>query len=358
MKKFSRMTLIFLIALSLAVGSMTGCNPKQEEQVPEQAEETASEPKSTDELLAEAQPAPPEMKDIVAMVDGAKLTKTMLEKDLKAKMEVLKAQIPNDKMDEVRQEVRMKIIENFIMRTLFANEVDRLKISASDKEVTEAIDKLKASLPSDVTYDAFLKKNNLTREQAKEEIRLGVRIEKYVQNSVPQDPKVTEKEINDFYKENKDKFVMPETVHARHILVKTNAEDDAKAQDEKKQKAESIRNELLAGADFAEVAAKHSDCPSSQAGGDLGEFVRGQMVKPFDDAAFSQKEKEIGPVVKTEYGYHIIQVMKREKQRTMPLNEEIKSRITAYLKMKKQEQAYDSLMKKMRDKAHIVVYSS
>jgi peptidyl-prolyl cis-trans isomerase C len=273
-------------------------------------------------------------------------------------MEMLKAQIPEAKINEVKNEVRSKIINNFIMRTLFANEVNRLNIVATDAEVNEAITKLKGSLPPQVTYEAFLKKNRLTKEQAKEEIRLGVRIEKYIKATLPKDPKVSDKEINEFYKNNKEKFVMPESVHARHILIKTSPEDDAKTLAGKKEKAEAIRKELVGGADFAEAAVKNSDCPSAKAGGDLGVFVKGQMVKPFDDAAFSQKEYEIGPVVKTEYGYHIIQVIKHEGPKTMALNEEIKGKVSAYLKAKKQEQAYEALLKKLKEKAKIIVYSS
>jgi len=308
--------------------------------------------------IATNAPVPLEMVDAVVVVDGVKLTKTMLEKDLNAKMEVIKTQVPADKLNQVKNEVRTKIIDNFIMRTLFANEVNRLKITATEKEITDAINKLKESLPPKVTYEDFLKKNSLTKEQAKEEIRLGVKIEKFVKSSIPESPKVTDKEINDFYKGNKDKFVMPESVHARHILVKTTSEDDAKTLAEKKAKAESIRKELLGGADFAQMASTKSDCPSAQAGGDLGVFVKGQMVKPFDDAAFSQKENEIGPVVKTEYGYHIIQVLKHEGPKSMTLNDEIKAKISAYLKMKKQEQAYGALLKRLKEKANIVVYSS
>lgn len=334
---------------------ITACNSNQGKPAADKGATVATPQGSTTPSSA---PIPPEMADAVVVVDGVKLTKTMLEKDLNAKMEVLKVQVPADKINQVKNEVRTKIIDNFIMRTLFANEVSRLKITATEKEITEAINKLKESLPPKVTYEEFLKKNQLTKEQAKEEIRLGVKIEKFVKSSIPENPKVTDKEINDFYKGNKDKFIMPESVHARHILVKTTPQDDAKALAEKKQKAEAIRKELQGGADFAQVASAKSDCPSAQAGGDLGVFVKGQMVKPFDDAAFAQKENEIGPVVKTEYGYHVIQVIKHEGPKPVAFNEEIKAKISAFLKMKKQEQAYGDLLKRLKEKANIVVYSS
>jgi parvulin-like peptidyl-prolyl isomerase len=99
-------------------------------------------------------------------------------------------------------------------------------------------------------------------------------------------------------------------VSARHILLATrNMGDAAKAA--KRNIAERIRKQLIDGADFADMAAKHSDCPSKQKGGDLGTFNRGQMVKTFEDAAFNQKKNTIGPVVETKFGYHIIQVIER-----------------------------------------------
>jgi peptidyl-prolyl cis-trans isomerase C len=345
---------IFVAVLVIYIVFLSGCNPNQDKSKSKQSPTVTK----TQEPAVANVPIPPDMADAIVVVDGVKLTKSALEKDLAGKMEMLKAQIPEAKINEVKNEVRSKIINNFIMRTLFANEVNRLNIVATDAEVNEAITKLKGSLPPQVTYEAFLKKNRLTKEQAKEEIRLGVRIEKYIKATLPKDPKVSDKEINEFYKNNKEKFVMPESVHARHILIKTSPEDDAKTLAGKKEKAEAIRKELVGGADFAEAAVKNSDCPSAKAGGDLGVFVKGQMVKPFDDAAFSQKEYEIGPVVKTEYGYHIIQVIKHEGPKTMALNEEIKGKVSAYLKAKKQEQAYEALLKKLKEKAKIIVYSS
>ena len=354
MTNFRKSFSVFFSLLILGIFLISACDNNQGK--PAANKGTTAAP--TQGPTANNTPIPPEMADAVVVVDGVKLTKTMLEKDLNTKMAVIKSQVPADKLNQVKNEVRAKIINNFIMRTLFANEVNRLKITASEKEIADAINKLKESLPPKVTYDEFLRKNGLTKDQAKEEIRLGVKIEKFVKSSIPENPKVTDKEINDFYKSNKDKFVMPESVHARHILVKTTPGDDAKTLAEKKERAESIRKELLGGADFAQMASAKSDCPSAQAGGDLGVFVKGQMVKPFDEAAFSQKEKEIGPVVKTEYGYHIIQVIKHEGPKAVSMNEEIKAKISAYLKGQKQEQAYEALLKKLKEKANIVVYSS
>lgn len=83
-------------------------------------------------------------------------------------------------------------------------------------------------------------------------------------------------------------------VKASHILVK------------KRSEADRLHKELQGGADFAELARKHSTCSSSKKGGSLGFFTRGKMVKPFEKAAFSLAKGELSEVVKTEFGYHII----------------------------------------------------
>jgi peptidyl-prolyl cis-trans isomerase C len=103
----------------------------------------------------------------------------------------------------------------------------------------------------------------------------------------------------------------PQVVSVRHILIAAPPKMDDQTRQQRKTKAEEIRAQLLKGANFAEMAARYSDCPSKTKGGSLGMFRRGKMVKPFEDAAFSQRVGEIGPVIETVYGYHIVQVMDR-----------------------------------------------
>ena len=89
---------------------------------------------------------------------------------------------------------------------------------------------------------------------------------------------------------------MPTRVRASHILVK----DEAIAAD--------LKKKIEGGEKFADLAKKHSSCPSGQQGGDLGWFTRGQMVKPFEDACFSNPENKVVGPVKTQFGYHLIMV--------------------------------------------------
>jgi len=137
-----------------------------------------------------------------------------------------------------------------------------------------------------------------------------------------------EAELLAAYNATAEKFRTPERVHVRHILLKTSEKspDDVK-------KAEAKANELLkqvkAGGDFAKLAKDNSeDVGSAVKGGDLDWVVKGQTVPAFETSAFSLKPKEISNLIKTEYGFHIIQVLEKEEARVKPF-EEVRAQVAA-----------------------------
>ena len=292
----------------------------------------------------------------VVEVDGAILTEKQLDRELKDKMAAMKGKIPAAKMEEARKGLRQRVIEDFVVRTLLTNEVKRRNIQLADREVNEAMEQLKASFPPGTTLETLMKKNKITREKLREEIVFGLKINKLVLSQPKAKEKPTEKEIQGFYRKNTDKFKSPESVRVRHILIAKAPADDAAAIRDKKNKADGVQKQLAAGGNFAELAKTNSDCPSKEAGGDLGTFTRGQMVKPFEDAAFSQKINAIGPVVETEYGYHVIQVLEKHPPKTMPLDAQAKEMISSYLQRQKQQATFNHLVRELRGKANVVLY--
>ena len=285
-------------------------------------------------------------------VDGKILKKSELENSIKDRMKMFKDKIPADKQKEFQENLKKRLVDEFIMRTLLNNEMAKRKIEVSDQEIKIAKDKIQASLPPNKKVDDFLKENKI----APEDIILGVKVEKFVNKEIGDKAKPTQKEISKFYNENRDKlFVSPESVHVRHILVSINKEDNEKVKGEKKAKIENLRKQLLSGGDFAELARKNSDCPSKEAGGDLNFIKRGQTVKTFEDAAFSQGKNVIGPVINTEFGYHIIQVLDRKPAKTIALGE-VKDRVSAFLEQQNKTKAFADILKKLQQNAKIAVY--
>jgi peptidyl-prolyl cis-trans isomerase C len=293
---------------------------------------------------------------IAVEVDGEKLTRSQLEEDIQARMAALKGQIPAENLDNARTEIRRAVIDEFIARTLLKREVTRRKLTASEKEIAEIMDAMKVQLPAGMTLEELFKKNKIDAAAMREEIGLNIRINKLVTAELGSKATITDKEITDFYQKNQDQFKQPESVHARHILLAKSPGDTGKVTAAKKARAEELRKRLVAGADFADLAAKNSDCPSKQNGGDLGSFSRGQMVKPFEDAAFSQQKDAIGPIVETEFGFHIIQVLEHRTAQIVKLDTETKKQISAFLEQQKKQAAYDGLVKKLKSGANIIIY--
>ncbi len=140
--------------------------------------------------------------------------------------------------------------------------------------------------------------------------------------------------LRKLYISKQDSFRTPERVFARHILIKSDASNDAAA----KAKAEGILKQIKAGGDFAKLAKENSQDPGSAAmGGELGPIVRGQTVPEFEKSAFSLQPGQTSDLVKTTYGYHIIQAEKHEPARVQTFDEVRGSLFEDYKKQQQSE---------------------
>jgi parvulin-like peptidyl-prolyl isomerase len=158
--------------------------------------------------------------------------------------------------------------------------------------------------------------------------------------------KVSNKELKNYYDKNKEEFNEKESVHARHILVKT--EDEAKniVKDLKSLKGEALKVK------FIEEAKSKSTGPSGPKGGDLGYFAKGQMVPEFNDKVFSMKVGDVSAPVKTQFGYHVIYLEDKKAKKTLAFTE-VKSFIEQRLKMEKFKVVMQDKMLKLKNKAKI-----
>ena len=169
-------------------------------------------------------------------------------------------------------------------------------------------------------------------KKAKESLLANYALEKVI-SAV----RISDKEIEDYYNDNKDKFVSPPTVNASHILVDT------------EEKAKEIYAKIEKGEmSFEDAAKEYSSCPSKDNGGSLGDFGRGQMVPEFDSAVFAM---EIGEITKepvqTQFGYHLIRLNSKKEGETMELAA-IKDRLGQQLLTQKQQKAYESRVNQLK----------
>ena len=179
---------------------------------------------------------------------------------------------------------------------------------------------------NDQIFAQYLRQYGIDEARLREEIVLTYVLNRLAVLGVT----VTEEETREFFEANKDELVR---VRARHILVDTEEE------------AREILAQLQAGEDFAALAQEYSQDGSAASGGDLGFFGKGQMVQPFEDAAFALAEGEISDVVQSQFGYHLIKLEERQEPEFSDVEESLRQQLIKG-KAKTQEEVINGLIAK------------
>lgn len=210
------------------------------------------------------------MSEVIAKVGYKEIT----EDDLQMFVQALP---PEQQMYASMPQMREQMLEQLKQYYMFALEAEEQKLDETD-EYKEHIKMIR--------YD-------LLQQMAIRNLFAGIEI--------------TEDEKKAYYEENKEQFMTPPSCDASHILV-----DD-------EEKCQKIKEEIESGAKtFEEAAKEYSTCPSAERGGNLGVFGRGQMVAEFDTVAFNEEIGKVTGPVKTQFGYHLILVNKRDNGTQTP----------------------------------------
>lgn len=184
-----------------------------------------------------------------------------------------------------------------------------------------------------------------------ENIKREILISRLIDDKIIKSTKVSDEEIKDFYNENLEDFKRGEEVRARHILIDNRNLND-KEKLEGKERAYKILEKALKGEDFALLAIEHSQGPTGPQGGDLGWFSRGQMIKEFEEAAFSGKKGVYPEIVETIYGYHIIYIEDISEKSYIPYDS-IEEKLKEELLNRKRYELYLSYIEELKEKYRI-----
>ena len=249
-------------------------------------------------------------------VNGKAITQQEVDSELMQATQGRFNQVPADK----QQQLRSQVLDQLIAKELIYEDAKKTGVMKSKDfkdEYSKVIEKVEKELAIQVWQKRELEK-----------------------------VKISDKEVKKYYDENKDEFNEKESVHARHILVKT--EDEAKniVKELKPLKGKTLENK------FIELAKSKSTGPSGPKGGDLGYFAQGQMVPEFNKEVFSMKVGTISKVVKTQFGYHVI-YLQDKKPSKMRAFTEVKPFIEQRLKMEKFKTVMQNKMMALKNKATI-----
>lgn len=289
---------------------------------------------------------------VIANVNGKVIVGSDLEKEVQNLQMQASRRMPPEQIAQMLPRIQQQAVMDLVNKQLLVEAVASRKITVGDDEIKKAIDDLLKNAPPGQTLEDALKQANMTMKQFTQQMAEGLSIQKLM-NEEMKNVNVTDEDLKKYYEKNPDQFKRPETVSARHILIKSDAGDDAAKKESAKKKADGVRARLVKGEDFAKVCAEVSDDPGSKNNGGLYEnFPRGQMVPPFENAAFTQKAGEIGPLVETQFGYHIIKVEKHNEAGKIDLAE-VKDRLKMFLENQKKSETAQKYLKTLRDAAKI-----
>jgi foldase protein PrsA len=221
------------------------------------------------------------------------------------------------------------VLQQMVDKLLIDQYASANKITASDPEIDAQMSKIEANFPAG-QFEMVLKQQGLTVQDARDIVREQV----LLKNAVDKDIKVSQPQIDAYLKTNKIDMASPSQVRVRHILVKTQAE------------ALKVEGLLKSGQDFAALAKQYSVDPSSKdKGGELPVFGPGQMVAPFQAAAFKLKVGQISPPVQSPFGWHIIQ-----SEQIIPNS---KATIVTAIQAQQEPNATTALIQQLRTQAKI-----
>lgn len=300
-------------------------------------------------------------KTTIAKVGDAKITRGELDENYATKMliEQVKQKYgesynENQEAKELLKEQKLQILEQMTMEKAVIQEAEKLKVVPAEaelnKEIKAKVEEFKKGqgISDDKAYEAALKQNGLTTKTFEELLKNNIIIEKY-HDEVIKAAKVEDKEAQEYYNKFKDKYPAkekePTQVQLAHILVAT------------EQEAKEIKAKVDKGEDFAALAKQYGTDGTKEKGGDLGTIpvVNSGFDEDFMEGAMNLKDGEVSNPVKTQFGYHLIKMVKKESKPVKTF-EQAKEQVKKDLLSKKQNEVWNKKLTDIKTNAKIKVY--
>jgi len=239
-------------------------------------------------------------------INGEELPAEAIEFEYRRLLQFYSQHMPAEALKAEIDNLRAKATEQAIGAKLLINEATLLDIKVPAERVEKRISEMIEQVGGREVFEQRLAEQKMTEDDLRNNIEQGSKVDILVEKVSEEAAEPTTEEMQAHFEANKEQYIQPERASAQHILIKPASEaDDDRVAAEKK--IEELRAKLEGGANFADLAGEHSECPSGkQAGGSLGWFGRGMMVPEFDNAVFSMEVGELSEIIETQFGFHVI----------------------------------------------------
>ncbi len=257
----------------------------------------------------------------------------------------------HDVKPALMERLKDNIVRRLVDAELIRQQAKALGVKVDEAEFQQKWTKHKERYGSEEGFKAFLDRAGTTAEDVERQFHDNLLREQVFQK-VSEGVKVAPKDVKDFYAKNEKRYLEPEKVKASHILIKVPPKAAMEELDKAKARAEEAMKKIKGGAPFAQIAKEYSMDNTKDRGGDLGYFIQGRMVKPFEDAVWKAKVNELVGPVKTQFGYHVIKKTDHVKSRKRPFAE-VKDQIERSLEARQRNQTIRESLEKWRKETKI-----
>jgi peptidyl-prolyl cis-trans isomerase SurA len=285
---------------------------------------------------------------IVAVVNDQIITLHELEKSLK--------QIAPDLAEKAGDpEIRRQLLARLIDQKLIDMQVKRLGIQITEEEVDKAVERIKEEqgLTAAGEFVRALQKEGLTEADFRNRIREQLLRYRLVSREIGSRIIIPEDRLRDFFEKNKSKYQKQEGIHLALIFLSTDGLGDEEIKSKRK-KMEEIRERLLKGEDFAELAKQYSQDPSASTGGDLGVFDPSELDPNLREALAGLQAGQITPVLQTSRGLQLIKVVEIIGNKDVDFKQ-VRERVYNDLFQEEVDKRFAEWLEKIRERSHIQV---
>lgn len=305
-------------------------------------------------ILLATQPVWAKVMDrVVATVNGVIITLSTVQERAAILQQQMQASDTPIKMGE--KEFLQKTLDSIIEEKLQLQEAKRARLDVDEAAVQAALDEIlgKNKITMEQMEEMLLLEGR-SMEQYKGHIREQIMTSKVMQYHMGKFGKVSDKQIKRYYFQHQKDFWQNKKPFVRHILFI--AEEDAleEVKASKREQAAQVLEEIRTGADFIELAKKHSEDVSASSGGEVGWLTKGHLVPEFEAVAFRLKSGEVSDIVESRYGYHIIKVEKVSSGKSEPLKN-VKEKIRQILSFEARKKKYNDWIDDMKKDSMIQI---
>jgi len=290
---------------------------------------------------------------IAATVNQDIITISEVQQASLEEAETLKPDLRDPERAEKIRQIQQGMLEKLIEEKLQVQEARKRNIIVGDQEVESAIAEVKQRNGlDDETLRAQLKELGLTLESYKKKLREQIQTRRLSNIEVRSRIQVSEKEIQEFYEKNREKFLSNVEIHLRHLLFYARPETDPNAFARAARIAEEAYTEILKGAAFSGLSQSFAARGVQAEEADLGYVRKGELMPELEKIAFGLNKGETSPPFRSQFGYHILQAIDRRGGAPRPL-EEVRGEISQELYDQRVRQRYDEWMAELKAKAYI-----